>query len=78
MHQASLKFNLVSEDDCKKLQNGIAEVREYLHRTGGNRTDQEYGFHEIAREPGEPLGQCFSNAEYAARSTHTQVPIWIR
>jgi hypothetical protein len=49
MQQASLKFNLVSEDDFKKLQNGIADVREYLNRTGGNGTDQEYGFHEIAR-----------------------------
>ncbi|KAN0116756.1 hypothetical protein V8E51_002733 [Hyaloscypha variabilis] len=52
MQQASLKFNLVSEDEFNKLQNlqnGIADVREYLDRTGGNRMDQEYGFHEIAR-----------------------------
>jgi hypothetical protein len=52
MQQASLKFNLVSEDEFNKLQNlqnRIADVREYLDRTGGNRMDQEYGFHEIAR-----------------------------
>jgi hypothetical protein len=49
MQQASLEFNRVSGGDYKKLQNGIADVREYLDRTGGNRMDQEYGFHEIAR-----------------------------
>jgi hypothetical protein len=51
MNHAAARIRQISEEDCNKLENGIIEVELFLDRAspGSKKTEQMYGFHEIAR-----------------------------